>query len=416
MHSESDGIAGPAPLLSDMFSREPERLIGPHLVLWLALLAGPTWACSTKDPSSTFGVGGETGALGAGGSALPSGGTSAAGGTGFGGAANGGAANGGAANGGAANGGGPTGSASSFGGGSGAFGGAAGNSASSGGSSSGGSSGGLAGSAGRSASGGSAALGEGGSSDRGGARNSGGSAGQPVSSGGQAQGGSGGGSNAYKPCPTNGSSCIVLPFGDSITDGIGSTDQAGYRSPLFKLVVQANQKMTFVGSRSSGPAQVAGKTFPKSHEGHPGWTIDPKFVTYGDGISTLIPSPAFTTIPHVVLLMIGTNDVNSTMGLTSIADRLDTLLDKIIQVAPDALIVVAAPTPLKSGSSALTTYISKIPGIAKQRAGRGQHIVAVDMSKLPLSNLSSDGIHPNDQGYVYMADIWYAAIKDLLPQ
>jgi lysophospholipase L1-like esterase len=39
------------------------------------------------------------------------------------------------------------------------------------------------------------------------------------------------------------------------------------------------------------------------------------------------------------------------------------------------------------------------------------------MSKLPVpSDLDSDGTHPNDQGYAYMAGIWYAAIKDLLPK
>jgi lysophospholipase L1-like esterase len=36
------------------------------------------------------------------------------------------------------------------------------------------------------------------------------------------------------------------------------------------------------------------------------------------------------------------------------------------------------------------------------------------MSKMPTSQLNSDNIHPNDQGYSYMANIWYAAIKDVL--
>jgi lysophospholipase L1-like esterase len=32
------------------------------------------------------------------------------------------------------------------------------------------------------------------------------------------------------------------------------------------------------------------------------------------------------------------------------------------------------------------------------------------------NNLASDGVHPNDQGYVYMANVWYAAIEDVLPE
>src|SRR4051794_29391526 len=44
-----------------------------------------------------------------------------------------------------------------------------------------------------------------------------------------------------------------LPLGDSITHGFSSTDDAGYRSPLFKLIVAANQNVTFIGSLTNGP-------------------------------------------------------------------------------------------------------------------------------------------------------------------
>jgi hypothetical protein len=37
-------------------------------------------------------------------------------------------------------------------------------------------------------------------------------------------------------------------------------------------------------------------------------------------------------------------------------------------------------------------------------------------SKMPLSGLSNISMHPNDQGYAYMAGIGYPAIKDLLPK
>jgi lysophospholipase L1-like esterase len=207
-----------------------------------------------------------------------------------------------------------------------------------------------------------------------------------------------------------------LPFGDSITDGVGSTDSAGYRSPLFKLVVAASQKINYVGSRSSGPTTVTGKPFPKNHEGHPGWTIDSGYVSYGDGISTLIPSPAFNTLPHIVLLMIGTNDISGTKGTDTIADRLDVLLGKVVAAAPKALIVVAQVTPIRWNPAALSTYNAKIPTLIQKRAANGQHLVSVDMSKMPAAALSSDGIHPNDTGYAYMADVWYSAIKTYLPK
>src|SRR4051812_9169091 len=135
---------------------------------------------------------------------------------------------------------------------------------------------GAGGSAGRSdASGGNAD--EGGT---GGVSGSGGSLGGSASgsSGSSGMGGAAGsGALPYMPCPTNGEACEILPFGDSITEGVKSSDDAGYRSQLFKLIVAAKQKVTFTGSLSGGPAQVSGQTFPRMHEGHAGWTIDPGY-------------------------------------------------------------------------------------------------------------------------------------------
>ncbi len=229
------------------------------------------------------------------------------------------------------------------------------------------------------------------------------------------QGGTGGQSGAFNPCPTNGDPCKILPLGDSITHGYGSSDDGGYRTHLYELIVGAQQKATFTGSLSNGPAQVAGQNFPKSHEGHDGWTIDPGYSTFGaGGISTLVPSPAFDADPNIVLLMIGTNDVgfDDPEGMPS---RLEALLDKIVQTAPDALIVLAKLTPLGYSSSPLTSYNAQIPGIIEDRAAMGQHIIGVDMSQMPMNDIASDNVHPNDQGYDYMAEIWYDAIKDLLP-
>jgi len=225
-----------------------------------------------------------------------------------------------------------------------------------------------------------------------------------------------GGTSTYSPCPADGTPCKILPLGDSITRGHKSSDDAGYRSQLFKLIIAANQKAMFTGSLTNGPTQVSGRPFPRTHEGHAGWTIDPGYnpnPAYG-GISSLIPSPALNSDPHIVLLHIGTNDLFA-RDTANMSTRLEVLIDDVAQSAPTALIVLAQITPLGSPSPALTTYNGKIPGIIQSHVAKGQHIIGVDMSKLPITELS-DGTHPNDQGYAHMANIWYAAIKDLLPK
>jgi lysophospholipase L1-like esterase len=219
--------------------------------------------------------------------------------------------------------------------------------------------------------------------------------------------GAAGGTGAYTPCPMNGSPCKILPLGDSITHGARSSNDAGYRSQLFKLIVAANQKVTFTGSLTNGPAQESGQPFPRMHEGHSGWTINQ--------LSPLIPSPGLDGKPSIILLHIGTNDIGS-RDPAGMAMRLDALVDKLAQNAPDALIVVAQITTARTDNDIRDAYNAKIPGIVQSHAAKGRHVISVDQNKLPMSGLSSDGVHPNDQGYAYMAGIWYAAIKDLLPK
>jgi lysophospholipase L1-like esterase len=195
-------------------------------------------------------------------------------------------------------------------------------------------------------------------------------------------------------------------LGDSITHGARSSDDAGYRTHLFKLAAAANQNLTFIGSLTNGPVQVSGQPFPRLHEGHSGWTISQ--------ITGVVPSPALDGKPDIILLHIGTNDIGS-RNPTAMAMRLETLVDKLAQNAPDALIVVAQITTARTDNDIRDAYNANIPAIVESRAAKGQHIIAVDVNELPMAGLSSDGVHPNDQGYAYMADTWYAAIKDFLP-
>ena len=196
--------------------------------------------------------------------------------------------------------------------------------------------------------GGAAGTGGGGGGASGGAGGLGG-AGVGGRAGAGARGGAGGagGAPAYEPCPMSGIACKILPFGDSITRGVKSSDDAGYRSQLFKLIVAAKQKVTFTGSLTNGPTQVSAQPFPRMHEGHAGWTIDPGYnpisSSYG-GISSLVPSPALDGQPNIILLHIGTNDVGA-RDPAGMATRLEALLDKVAQDAPDALIVLAQITP-----------------------------------------------------------------------
>lgn len=272
-----------------------------------------------------------------------------------------------------------------------------------------------------------AGAGGGGAGGSGGAAGAAGNGGSGGAAGNGGAGGSGGagGMPAYNPCPTNGDPCRIMPMGDSITDGAGSSTGASYRLELFRSAVKANKKLVFVGSHQSGPDMVENTPFPKWQEGHSGWTIDDGGGRMGlyPQIATWLPNAnPDKKLPHIVTLMIGTNDVDIQLELNNAADRLGKLLDRIIMYAPDALLVVAqmVPTTDDGENQRVQTYNAAIPGLVKSRADAGKHITMVDMYGAFTKNANykteymTDKLHPKDAGYVVMAATWYEKIGPLL--
>ena len=302
-------------------------------------------------------------------------------------------------------------------------GGNAGNGGSAGGAGAGGRGGsaGGAGAGGRGGSAGGAGAGErGGNGGTGGGAGRGGAGGTSVTDGGVDAGGDG--SVAFNPCPAAGTACIIMPLGDSITDGVGSSGSGGgYRVPLFQQAVNAAKLLTFVGRNVNGPTTVAGRTFPRNHEGYSGYTIDPGGGR--SGISPLVDGAINMFHPHIVLLMIGTNDVSISLDLANAPTRLGALIDRITTDAPNALLVIARIVPTKTAgtNTRVQTYNNAIPGLVQTRVAAGKHIVVVDMYGAFTANtnyqtaLMNDDLHPNDAGYMVMAQTWYAAIGSYLP-
>jgi lysophospholipase L1-like esterase len=190
------------------------------------------------------------------------------------------------------------------------------------------------------------------------------------------------------------------------------------------LAHAAGKNITFVGSSQNGPDMVGGAAFPRQHEGHSGWTIAP--AGGRSGISTLVSSVMPQFEPHVVLLMIGTNDAIDNYEMAKAPERLGALIDSIYLQLPDALIVVAQPVPSRGDSSKgddtalsarIKTLCDAIPAVAKQRSDAGKHILVVDMNTPFAANKASlleDQWHPNASGYVLLAEQWYDALDPLL--
>ena len=232
----------------------------------------------------------------------------------------------------------------------------------------------------------------------------------------------GDGGSAYEPCPTSGgAACAILPLGDSITEGCCTAPEGGYRIELFRQAATNGKNVTFVGSLLNGPTTVANRTFPMRHEGHGGFTISGGG---NGGIAGAITDNAIATYhPSIVLLMIGTNDLNDNIDVVNAPSRLGNLIDEIIRDAPAALVVVSNIIPIgaPNADQRVQTYNAAIPGLVNARVSAGKHVVFVDNYAAFARNpnyqtaLKADGLHPNDAGYVLLGQGFYGAVSGVLP-
>lgn len=260
----------------------------------------------------------------------------------------------------------------------------------------------------------------------GGTEQAGGAAGGVTSGGsagasGGANGGSAGAGNAYNPCPPAPADCKIMPFGDSITDGY-LAQRGGYRIPLFAGAVREGKHLTFVGSAQNGPDMVEGVAFPRHHEGHSAFTINDAPSIPREGIAQFVAKSIPAYHPDIVLLMIGTNDVDNSLDLPNVPQRLGALIDSIVALDAHTLIVVAQITPTMQDplNARIQTYNAALPAVVKSRADAGKHVVLVDMygafvaDKAYRTTLLYDRLHPNIAGFQKMADTWNTVLHDLV--
>ena len=179
----------------------------------------------------------------------------------------------------------------------------------------------------------------------------------------------------------------IMPLGDSITVGQNPVAlDGGYRSRLTPMV---RVPFVYVGSQVDAYGH---------HEGHSGWTS-------ADIRANITPWTTAARPTHV-LFMIGTNDVFHRRASDQMITDLVFTLDAIHAAAPSAIVVVAQ-IPYATGWDAAQRSIADnfnagVP-IVVDTSGRAAWARYVDMRAV---HLSTDGIHPDAQGYQWMATKW----------
>ena len=198
----------------------------------------------------------------------------------------------------------------------------------------------------------------------------------------------------------------ILPLGNSITEGIGSSHAGGYRFYLYDLMTNAGESFDFIGSLQAGIG------FPDiDHEGHPGIEADELDIT------------AYLTAndPDVILFEIGTNDISNGKDAEEIRDDISVALDTIFAIDPSVEIIISTVIP-RADDGALQTATNELnellPDLIEDKIDGGQNIKLIDTAAQFLAdpnweiNLMANSLHPNDDGYALMALSFFNALKD----
>ncbi|WP_207481103.1 SGNH/GDSL hydrolase family protein [Arenibaculum pallidiluteum] len=210
----------------------------------------------------------------------------------------------------------------------------------------------------------------------------------------------------------------IMPLGASNTQGMAVDPQSpgGYRGPLQAMLAAGGVPFDFVGSLRGGAIA------DPDHEGHGGMTID----WYAQALDpttgrTRVEALLDANPADVVLLLVGTNDVNGGDSAETMIAEMVQLLRLIDDHPADPAVFVMKLQPLgpqlpvsplraETGNEVIERYNTMLGTLVGYT---GSDARVVDMLATS-DDLSPDGIHLNAAGYLRAAAAWDQAIDEWL--
>lgn len=220
----------------------------------------------------------------------------------------------------------------------------------------------------------------------------------------------------------------IMPLGDSITFG-STSNTGGYRGALYPLMFPIAPTFRFVGTSTAGSGSLpVAPIDQRFHEGHSSYNLDDvwknldgfdntRFLLHGEQDRNPNGGYWFTggngtgrgpMNPDCITMMLGTNDL---LDQQDVQFRLERLVSKITTQRPNCKLIVAKITPITSGNFPIASYNSTVEQVVTASRTAGNEVYQVDLnSGFPSNGLVSDGVHPNDRGFSWMARQWHEAI------
>jgi autotransporter-associated beta strand protein len=235
----------------------------------------------------------------------------------------------------------------------------------------------------------------------------------------------------------------IMPLGDSITYGQNGSD-AGYRGFLYNLLNPVAPNFQFVGAATVNPGSLPTSPVDQTH--HNGYssyaTLDllnnlngldlTRFNQFGGAERN--PNGGYwltggngtgrsAVFPDIIFLLVGANDIfqqvnynNPQINVANYQTNLTALINEIVTLRPNTKVITADITPWPSQSANVTTIINTAHTVVANFQAQGANVSEVDLNtQFPANGISSDGLHPNDTGYSFMAGQWYNALLAIYP-
>lgn len=246
----------------------------------------------------------------------------------------------------------------------------------------------------------------------------------------------------------------IMCIGDSITDGYTSEYVGSYRKFIYHNLTEMGYNIDMVGAKDGGwtptyTDEETGETweFDNENTGYSGYAI--KEYSGRSGIyETLISTDCLAkTQPDIVTLQIGTNDVIDNHNIDTAGERLEVLVDYILENIPqDATLFISPIPPLDPNRSevydwfgnyrhsadwseqyddnmaemnveiSLMKYNTQVMAVASKKKQEGRNVVFAE-SAFEITDVKTqlfDGVHPNNAGYKAMGKKWAETINEYL--
>lgn len=200
----------------------------------------------------------------------------------------------------------------------------------------------------------------------------------------------------------------IMPLGDSITHGVhGSDPIGGFRDDLADKLLAQGINFDLVGTLNDGTS------YYPYHEGHPGKTAE----YLAHNITTWLNA----TYPDIVLLHIGTNDVNSHYSNSDISHDIENVLTAIWSYNTNIPVLLCSVIPRNDSYNTTNTDLCRfIHQLAVEQLAEGKLIRYVGQNEVWVTNPNwrtayiYDTFHPNNQGYHVMAEVYFNLILNQL--